>query len=71
MAPAAHVAEDGLVGHQWEEKFLAQCPSVGECHGVEVGGIGEGGKGHPHRSRGRVSDRMGSMEENPGKGICK
>jgi len=23
MAPAAYVAEDGLVGHQWEEKPLA------------------------------------------------
>jgi len=22
MAPAAYVAEDGLVGHQWEEKTL-------------------------------------------------
>ena len=22
MAPAAHVAEDGLVRHQWEERFL-------------------------------------------------
>jgi hypothetical protein len=22
MAPAAYVAEDGLVGHQWEEKPL-------------------------------------------------
>jgi hypothetical protein len=22
MAPAAYVAEDGLVGHQWEERSL-------------------------------------------------
>jgi hypothetical protein len=22
MAPAAYVAEDGLVGHQWEERHL-------------------------------------------------
>jgi hypothetical protein len=44
MAPAAFVAEDGLVGHQWEEKALgpvkALCPSVGECQGQEAG-VGE------------------------------
>jgi hypothetical protein len=38
MAPAAYVAEDGLVGHQWEERPLkVLCPSVGECQGQEVG----------------------------------
>ena len=35
MAPAAYVAEDGLVGYQWEERPLGLrffcCPSVGEC----------------------------------------
>jgi len=25
MAPAAYVAEDGLVGHQWEEKVDVKC----------------------------------------------
>ena len=33
MAPAAYVAQDGTVCHQWEERLLArvkvQCPSVG------------------------------------------
>jgi hypothetical protein len=25
LAPAAYVAEDGLVSHQWEERPLLQC----------------------------------------------
>jgi hypothetical protein len=42
VAPAAYVAKDGLVGHQWEERpFLgpvkALCTSVGECQGQEMG----------------------------------
>jgi hypothetical protein len=39
MAPATYVAEDGLVGHQWEERPLvlkARCPSVEEIEGREV-----------------------------------
>jgi hypothetical protein len=36
-----YVAEDGLVGHHWEERPLI-CPSTGECQGQEagVGGLG-------------------------------
>jgi hypothetical protein len=45
MAPPAYIAEDGLVGHQCEERNLvlcrekssALCPSVGECQVQEVG----------------------------------
>jgi hypothetical protein len=41
MAPAAYVAEDSLVGHQWEERPLVlkrlDAPSVGECQGRETG----------------------------------
>ena len=41
MSLAAYVAEDGLVGHHWEEMFLGiadfVCPSTGECQGQEVG----------------------------------
>ena len=41
---AAYVAEDGLVGHQWEERPLGIanfiCPNAGECQGQEVG-VGE------------------------------
>jgi hypothetical protein len=38
---AAYVAEDGLVGHHWEERPLGIanfiCPSTGECQGQEEG----------------------------------
>ena len=44
MPLAAYVAEDGLVGHYWEERPLGIanliCPSIGECQGKEVG-VGE------------------------------
>jgi hypothetical protein len=44
MSVAAYVAEDGLVGHNWEERPLGlanfKCPSTGERQGqeLEVGG---------------------------------
>jgi hypothetical protein len=47
----AYVAEDGLVGHQWEERPLGPvkvlCPSIEECRGpgMGVGGLGSKGKG--------------------------
>jgi hypothetical protein len=38
---AVYVAEDGLVGHHWEERPLGLanfiCPSAGEHQGQEVG----------------------------------
>ena len=38
MASANYVAEDHLVVHQWEKRPVkAQCPSIGECQGQEVG----------------------------------
>ena len=51
MAPAAYVAEDGLVRHQWEERpfcpMKALCSSIGECQDREagVGGLVSRGKG--------------------------
>ena len=46
MALAAYVAEDGLVGHYWEERPLGIanfiCPSTGEHQGQEVGVSGWG-----------------------------
>ena len=46
MSLAAYVAEDGLVGHHWEERPLANfiCPSSGECQGQEVGVSGKGSR---------------------------
>ena len=46
MSLAAYVAEDGVVGHHWEERPLGLakiiCPSIGEYQGQEagVGGLG-------------------------------
>jgi hypothetical protein len=44
MSLAAYVAEDGLVGHHWEEKHLVLanfiCLSTEECQGKEVGVCG-------------------------------
>ena len=37
MALATYVAEDGLVGHQWEEIALVLCARVGEFQDREVG----------------------------------
>ena len=41
MSLAAYVAEDGLVGHHWEERTLGLAnfiyPSTGESQGQEVG----------------------------------
>jgi hypothetical protein len=41
MSLAAYVAEDGLVGHHWEERPLGLTnfifPSTGECQGQEAG----------------------------------
>jgi hypothetical protein len=41
MSLAVYVAEDGLVGHHWEERPLGLtkiiCPSTGECQGQEAG----------------------------------
>ena len=58
MSLAAFVAEDGLVGHQWEERPLGIanfiCPSTGECQGQEAG---VGGKGS--RAEGRYRELLG------------
>jgi hypothetical protein len=46
MSLPAYVAEDGLVGHHWEERPLGLanfiCPSTGEHQGQEVGVMGRG-----------------------------
>ena len=44
----AYVAEDGLIGHPWEERPLGLtnfiCPSTGECQGQEAGVDGLGSR---------------------------
>jgi hypothetical protein len=60
MAPAAYVAEDGLV-----RQGKALCSNVGECQGRVDGWVGE----HPHRSGGRRGWDMGFLEGKLGKGI--
>jgi hypothetical protein len=62
MAPAAHVAENGLVGHQWEERPLILCPSIGKCQDQEVGVDGL-------VSREEERGDRGVLEGKPGKGI--
>ena len=48
MSLAKYVAEDGLVGHHWEERPLGLanllCQSIGEHQGQEVG-VGGSGSG--------------------------
>jgi len=61
MAPAAYVAEDGLVGHQWEERPWSCEGSMPQCRGMSWWGgrkgvIGEGE--HPYRQRGGGWNRI-------------
>ena len=48
MSLTAYVVEDGLVGHQWEERPLGLInfisPSTEECQGQEVGVGGLGSR---------------------------
>jgi hypothetical protein len=51
VALAAYVAEDGLVGHQWEDlgPVKVLCPSIGECLDQEAGVVGLGRRGRGER----------------------
>jgi hypothetical protein len=42
VALAIYVAEDGLVSHQWEERPLVLCPSIGEFQDQEWEWVGWG-----------------------------
>jgi hypothetical protein len=66
MAPAAYIAEDGLVRHQWEERSLVlgrldRCPNVGELR------VGRqewmGGKRNTLIKAGRGGNRIGGFWE--------
>jgi hypothetical protein len=62
---AVYVAEDGLVGHQWELSLgpvKVLCPSIGECLGQEAG-VGMLG------NRGRRQGIFGG-ETRKGNNIC-
>jgi hypothetical protein len=43
MAPAAYVAEDGLVGHQWEDRPLVLGRLYSQYRGMSGPGMGVGG----------------------------
>jgi hypothetical protein len=64
MSLATYVAEDGLVGHHWEERppglenFI--CLSTGEHQGQEVG-VGEEGSGW--EGMGYFRDSIGNVNE--------
>ena len=58
MAPAAYVAEDGLVCHH---PVKALCPSIGECQDQDWEWVGWGA--------GREGRDRGFSEGKPGKGI--
>jgi len=71
MAPAAYVAEDGLVGQQWEKHVVL--PRLDTLHPMQEnvrrvrrGVVGEGE--HPYRRRGEGWD-MGLMDRKPRKRI--
>jgi hypothetical protein len=62
MAPAAYVAEDGLVRHQWEERSLVhEGLKDAQCRGIESRGevrVGVWVEEHPQRNR-RRGDGIG------------
>ena len=64
MALAKYVAEDGQVGHQWEEKPLICEGSIPQYSGMPGPRMGVSGLG----SRGRGGDE-GFLEGKLGKGI--
>ena len=63
MSLTTYVAEDGLVGHQYEENPLGlrrfDCPSAGECQGWKEG-VGRWVEKHPYRGR-RSGDGIGDF----------
>ena len=62
MAQAAYVAEDGLVGHQWEEKPLSCEGSMSQYRGKPGPGIGRESvceQGEEGRDRGFSKGKLG------------
>jgi hypothetical protein len=72
MAPAAYIAGDGLVMHQWKERSLVlcrlhRCPSVGELKAGRWEWVGGWVEEHLHRSR-RKEDGIGDFGGKGGTG---
>jgi hypothetical protein len=67
MAPAVYVAEEDLVGRQWEKPEDDRCPSVGECQGGKTGVSGWMVE-HSHRGRMRGEWDRSFMKVRSGKG---
>jgi len=67
MAPAAYVAEDGLVGHQWKEKPLF-LPPPPQCRGMSGGVRRSGWMGRGNTLIEEGGDRR-FMDRKLGKGI--
>jgi hypothetical protein len=67
MAPVTYVAEDGLVGHQWQEQALdLRVFDAGACQSGKAG-VGRWVVKYPHRGRGNGA--RGFLGGRPGKGI--
>jgi len=70
MAPAVYVAEDGLVGHQWEEEPLVlprlDAPAQGNVRGGRKWGWL--GRGNTLIEEGERERDKGLMVGKPGKG---
>ena len=65
MALAAYVAEDGIVGHQWEERPLVLCGSMPQCKGVS----GPGNRSWWVGEQGECGGGRVFLEGKPEKGI--
>jgi hypothetical protein len=69
MSLAVYVAEDGLVGHHWEERPLGLtnfiCPSTGECQGQEVGVVLKPGNDNYHFQKKKKKKKKERKKANP------
>jgi len=71
MASVAHVAEDGLIWHQWEEMTWSCQGWTPQCRGVSGQGGGNGGLGRRHtlREEGGGGSGRGILDRKLGKEI--
>jgi hypothetical protein len=73
MAPAAYVAEDGLVRHQWEDRSLVlqrlnRCPSVGEVRAGRREWVGKWKNTLIEAREGRTGEGVSGREGNQERG---